>query len=517
MAFSKTPTMDTYSSQRIPVAWDLVLQAVSTSTDYPLLSGMTNMVPYKVPDSEGDLYAETRYGFAADQVVAGSNYVCRGMYVWEKTPGTIYYYCVVVNTATGICYVYTSTNGTTWSTVVNWSQTSTYPARFTEYITSTNTKYLILVTGTKGYRFTDNTSPTEITDADFPTPHVPWPVVLDGYLFLAKSETGDIYNSDLDDPTAWTAGSFISSELYPDDIRALVKIDNYLLAIGAQGSEYFYDAANATGTPLARVEGASLPFGTTFPNSIASSFDKVTFFANTNDGGYSMVSISGMKYELIPAEAMVHILTNQTFNGVITQTGVRGYYLRMQGELFYILNSKGNENDTDPEDYVYCYSFKNKRWCLFNLAGAARFPVFFSISGTTLKPLTYVAGHTTTGVFLGTMSAGYPNDVLPEGPFSIVQEAIIPPQAFGTLNRKTMSRLGVFYTTYDAVIALTLSYSDDGNVTFSTGRNPIHTVQGGAPFITQLGEFRYRGFKIYNPANNIQLYYLEADINKGMR
>lgn len=31
----------------------------------------------------------------------------------------------------------------------------------------------------------------------FPTPHVPTPVFLDGYIFLSKANTADIYNSDL--------------------------------------------------------------------------------------------------------------------------------------------------------------------------------------------------------------------------------------------------------------------------------------------------------------------------------
>ena len=515
MAYSKTPTLDTYSSQKIPVAWDLSLQAVSTTTDYPLLSGMINMVPYKVPNSD-ELYAETRYGFSAEQVVAGSSMVCRGMYVWEKTPGTVYYYCVVNNTSTNLNTIYTSTNGNTWTGVQTFTQSNTYPARFTEYITSTNVKSLILVTGTKGYIFDDETTPVEVPDADFPSPHLAWPVVIDGYLFLAKSETGDIYNSDLDDPTAWTAGSFISSELYPDDLRAILKIDNYLLAIGNQGSEYFYDAANATGTPLQRVEGASLPFGTTFPNSIASSFDQATFLANTNDGGYSMVTIKGMKYEMMPAEALMHITTNQLYNSVLTQTGVRGYYIRMQGQLFYVFNTRGDDNIADPPYYTFYYSFETKKWGLFNHAGD-RFPVFFSSSGTTLKPLTFVAGHTLTGVFMGTMSAGYPFDDMPEGVLQITQEIVIPPQSFGTLNRKTMNRLGAFYTTYETLIAMEIAYSDDGNSSFSAYRDFSGSVDSGFPFITQLGEFRYRGFKIYNPSNNLQLYYLEADINKGMR
>jgi len=105
------------------------------------------------------------------------------------------------------------------------------------------------------------TAGTEITSADFPTPHCPFPVFMDGYLFVAKSGTQDIYNSNLDDPALWTAGDYISAEMYPDKIVALSKNNNYIYALGSNSIEYFYDAAVATGSPLGRHDSAVQQFG----------------------------------------------------------------------------------------------------------------------------------------------------------------------------------------------------------------------------------------------------------------
>src|SRR4051812_38136300 len=52
VAFSKAPTTDTYSSQKIVPVFDLSLAAPAASTDIVFMSGATNMLPYKVPGSE---------------------------------------------------------------------------------------------------------------------------------------------------------------------------------------------------------------------------------------------------------------------------------------------------------------------------------------------------------------------------------------------------------------------------------------------------------------------------------
>jgi len=138
-----------------------------------------------------------------------------------------------------------------------------------------------MLDGVKGYVFTGpSTAPTEITDADFPTPHIPQPVFLDGYLFVAKANTQDIYNSDLDNPLLWTAGNFISAEMYPDKIVGLTKNNNYIYAVGRNSVEYLYDAANLT-SPLARHDSAVQQFGATSSGTIVATDTEVVMVGET--------------------------------------------------------------------------------------------------------------------------------------------------------------------------------------------------------------------------------------------
>lgn len=519
MAYTKTPEQSTYSSERIPAAYGINLRpgAVSTANKD---AGMINVIPFQNNKAGSkELWGETRYGLSGVSVVNSPGSVCRGTYVWEKTSSATYYF-VVVNTS-----VYTSTNGLTWTAVDTLLTNATTPVRFTEFIDSTNVKKLVLVDGVEGYVYTTNAAGTKITDADFPTPHVPFPVFIDGYLFLAKAGTGDIYNSNLNDPALWTAGDFISSELYPDDIQAILKVNNYLLAIGNQGSEYFYDAANATGSPLARYEGGNLPFGTSFPNLIATNKDTVVLLANNNDGEGVFKVIEGFKYKDIPCQFVLNLL-----NTSVNATGpsvVRGYFFRQQGELFYAVCFNGalTTTSTSTTTPTFAYSFSTGLWFELVYGLSTMFPVFFTASSTSNRLLTSVAGSLNGQVFFGLFSNLFNTDTINGlATTTIYQEIRTEPFDAGTLNVKTMSRFGIGYSSNNTSASsplISFQYTDNdwdsvsaGVITQGTNASGV----GGFPFATQLGIFRQRSFKVYtNNLNRTRWKFFEMDINKGQQ
>lgn len=522
MAFSNSPLYDTRSSVELPVVNNLSFLAGSTFSQ-----ALVNMIPESSTDGEGKptVYAVTRPGFnTLATVLSAADCVCRGMYVWEKTAGTIYYYVVTNRGATS--EVYTSTNGTSFTLVNTLPTSATSPVRFTEFIDSTNTKKLVMVDGTNGFVFTSNAAGTQIADPDFPSPHIPFPVFLNGRLYLAKANTGDIYNSDLNDPAVWTAGNFISTELYPDDIQALVKIDNYILAIGTQSGEYFYDAGNAIGTPLAKYEGATLPFGTIFPNAIASDKGTVMLMSTSIGSGVTFRVIEGFHHKTIESTGSF------AFNGLsLDNGGARGGFARVRGELFYSLVVSGANQSSLVQAHSYLYSVKHNVWCdaLITLLGPPGiqylWPAFFFHNGSTgLTTQTYVAGHSSGEVYFAKFddSIGYDNIPSLGGNINMYQQAILPFNDFGTGNIKTMSRMYVNYqrlsedTTYSKV---QIGWRDSiGGV--SSG--PFDLMGWGSPssgfpypVYTQLGQFRSRQLQVGIPAGLTRLYSVIVDINKG--
>jgi hypothetical protein len=521
MAYTSAPEKQTNATERTSLVHDIDIIPGFTDLSFAT-SGMTNILAFRKGE---ELYGETRDTISGNTVLAGGTCICRGMYVWEKTAGTVYYY--VVTTDGTNSRVYTSTTGLngSWSNVTTLTNNATTPVRFTEFIDSTNVKKLVLVDGLEGYVFTTNAAGTKIVDADFPTPHVPFPVFIDGYLFLAKAGTGDIYNSDLNDPALWTAGSFISSELYPDDVVALVKVNNYLLAIGKEGSEFFYDAANATASPLAREQGASLPFGTVFPNSIASNKDTVVLLAQNNDGSSVFKVIEGFKHADFPAPVILRVLSTQLSQSQISASSLRAYFIRQNGELFYVLNSSGTSIIPSITNTLVA-NLKEKQWVNFAFGGTTNdFPAMVSAPSTSGSMNTYVAGQYYGVVFFGKLIPNADYDTLDNGSvvWSIQQRIKVPPNNYGTLNRKFMSRLAINYQRNVETFPIKVQYSDDMMQTFSTQRDLIGyttgstAVDGGFPFLTQLGSFRQRGFSIYVASTKVRWLYLEVDINKGQQ
>jgi hypothetical protein len=540
MAYTSAPETQTNSSQRIPLAWGFDPLIENYGQQDGNGAGMNNVLAFTHRGADGapEIWGETRYPIEGVNV-STSHSVCRGMYVWEKTSTEIYRYVVVSDGASTA--VFTSPDGTTWTSVNSWATTSQTPVRFCEHINDTNTKTLFMAEGVRGYVFSTDAAGTQVVDADFPSPHVPFPIFLDGYIFLAKANTGDIYNSDLNQPTAWTAGSFISSEVYPDDIQALVKIDNYILAIGKQGCEYFYDAANAIASPLARQQGASLPFGTTIPNSIAYNFNTVVFLANGNDGEASFKVIEGLKHSELDGGGIIVSALNQLLQivGVVTPsaTKFRAAFFRQKGKLFYQLNPNGIDYDAgDTTSPTFVYDMELKVWgTLSYTAGVGNttkfYPILFTAPATSNNLHTYVAGHGLPGfsnIFFGTLGPGVGDGkdylyALDSGT-SIYQVMRTPEYDFGTMNRKFMARCGITYIPAVGATPSTiqLQWDDTGKyvnwntavdfqgINYSASTDPF-------PFITQLGQFRKRAFKVTCSTGMCQWRYLEVDINKGQQ
>jgi hypothetical protein len=459
-------------------------------------------------------------------VFTGTAESITGCYAWDKGSGVKYYF---VTTTVGI---YTAVTIGTWTRVTSFPATRSGNAGFTEFIDATNTKSLVIVNGTDGYVFTSNAAGTQIIDVDFPTPHVPFPIFLDGYLFLAKAATGDIYNSDLNNPAAWTPGSFISSELYPDDIKALAKVNNYLLAIGTYGCEYFYDAANATASPLARYEGGSLPFGVVTANSVASNLNKVVFLANNNDGELTLKYIEDFKHKDIDAGFLINALIEYAAEVSSIMGFFNGYFLRHGGQLLYVLVYRSTAANNR---IAFAYCFDTEMWItLADTNTTTAFSAWYA-SPPTLQAASILAG-TMTNAGTSTCYAGFygPSSGFPTTAvdvytgfagttYSINTQIRTKNLNFGTYNVKAMSRLGVYATFHSypgTTLSLTVKWTDDDYQTVTSGRTLSFTGTGTSnyPFINQLGQFRNRSFLIdYSGTSFIRYYDIEMDINKGQQ
>jgi hypothetical protein len=479
MPYSKTPAIQTYETKRVNFISNPQQRGTDATKDFRLLNMMVEVIKSPVGD-QSKYFIKSRPGVATAFTTATGE--GRGIYYWVKG-GTGYCMAVVGNK------VYA--NGTNVLTL----STSTGTVGFTEFVSSTGTVSLVLLDGTDGYVFSDSTTYTKITSANFPTPHVPVPIFIDAYIFVAKQGTADIYNSNLDDPLTWTAGDFISAEMYPDLIVTLTKNNNYIYAVGSTSVEYLYDVANATGSPLGRHDSAVQQFGTAARDSVVQTEVEVIMIGETNNGGHTVWTIDGFKATEIGIPAVKSALLAEGS----ALPNAQAFCIRVSGQKCYVICLTNR---------TLVYSFDTKMWHEWSTGTGA-----------------FLCSHATDGpngsAYMLDKSNGkiYTMDetIFTDAGTAINCVFTSAKLDFDTINRKFMYRLSIIGDVPDSTgadIAVSVQWSDDDYKTWSTARTL--NFNADLPKIDQLGQFRRRAFKLtYSLPHLLRLEGLEVDINKG--
>ena len=191
---------------------------------------------------------------------------------------------------------------------------------------------------------------TKITDADYPDPTVPGVEYLDGYFFVMDAD-GTIYNSDLEDPSSWNPLNYITAESESDSGVAIAKHQNYIVALKDYTTELFYDAANATGSPLAPYGNTAIQIGCAHGRSVAKLDGGLVFVSRSKSEGRSVHYFppeSLTPYEIANADI-------QRILGAATMTTVYAYSLRVDGHPLYLLTLK-------EDNITLVYDLATKTW-----------------------------------------------------------------------------------------------------------------------------------------------------------
>ena len=196
---------------------------------------------------------------------------------------------------------------------------------------STIGDYLFICDGTSGWIINSAGTVTAITDPDFPTPHIPVPTFIDGYILLAKGS--DVYNCILDTPSSWDSGQYLSAEMFPDPIVALARQNNQIVVFGETSVEFFYDAANVSGSPLNRNDATTLQMGCAMPYAVFQTEKTFMFVGQSESGGRAVWQVDGFQPKKISDEYIERILDGET-----TPLDCRGFGVRTMGHLFYVIN-----------------------------------------------------------------------------------------------------------------------------------------------------------------------------------
>lgn len=430
-----------------------------------------NMYPELIrsPISDGKkYYLKKRPGLFASYQLPVSATATRALFYWANNNTT-----------------YTAADGTLYANttpIITGMANSPAPVGICEY-RDDNEDVLFVCDGTSGWVVTLTNTITKITDANFPSPHIPSPVFLDGYIFLIKQGGQTIHNSTLLNPLTWPSDGFIDAEMFPDNLVGLARVQNYIAAVGSFSIEWFYDNANATGSPLQRNAPAVTQLGCPAPATINQTEKELILVGQTANGGRTIWVIDGFQPSEIANEPIREALDKEG-NSI---GGASAFTIQVSGHKFFVLNLTSAQR-------TFVFDFEEKMWHEWNSGGANT--GIFQMRWATDSAF----GVPTMIGYSGNQVYTFDPTVYTDNGVNIFCQATTVKVDFDSMMRKRIFRLTLVGDIPDTPnllpnqsIPMTVEWSDNDYNTWTTGDSL--NVAAQLPTIWQLGITRRRAFR----------------------
>lgn len=352
---------------------------------------------------------------------------------------------------------------------------------------------LTLGNGVKAYNYDPGGGLVQITDVDFPSSFVKGWSYLDGTTYVMNSGAS-IFGSGLNDPPTWDPLNVIIAQIEPDGGIALAKQLVYTIALKQWSTEVFYDAGNATGSPLGRVEGAKLAWGCASADSVRS-IDGILLWAATNrDASIQVVMVDNLKPKVVSTKPVERLLDQADFS-----TGnVFSWTTNIDGHRFYVLTLKAN-------NLTLAYDMKEDKWHQWTDKNGNYFPIVDS----TYLGLTRILQHETNGK-LYTLDSSYYND---DGDYITVD--IYTPNFDGGVRRKKQMNMLQFIADQTPGSILQVRKNDDDYAPTKWSNFRTVDLSMKRPFLMNCGSFHRRVHHFRHRCNTpfrIQAVEMQLDI-----
>jgi hypothetical protein len=485
MAFSKNPTTDTYSTEDIDLTREITTRGGNiTGKDEDYVNIFIEHTKSKQA-SDNRTFITKRAGSSV--FFNGAIGAPRGDLFWADQKKFLYAIGTTI-------YIRDLVANTTASQVVFVSTVG--DVGFSEYLYEDGTSVVLFSDGVKLGQISTTNVVTMCVDADLPPFFDPNIVVLDGYVFVAKLTTGDIYNSDLNAPLSWTPGGFINAEIEADSLVRLAKVNNYLVAFGKKTIEYFWDAGIATGSPLQRNDTPVKLIS--YLSGFAGEQNASYFIGKDYNGDIQVFKMYDFKVEPISTPSISRYLNSIRDD----YTQWKGNVVAFMGHKFYVI--------TAGSLTYYCDLDEDKLWMRLAYKATTTFPIYRATVITVSTAFTCIFHlNDGTGNWYQFDESVYQDD-------SVNYSCVLVTDAadFGTMNRKSMHRLSIQGDRPPAQADVLIQWSDDDYQTYNTGVSV--NLNQDLPCTRQLGNFRQRAFKLTFSANTLfRIQGMVADINKG--
>jgi hypothetical protein len=456
--------------KRIPLLIAPENRATSVDKDSRLVNGFSEK------QDDGDQYIYRRPGFTQTSQPSGGAAVGRGVFNWL---GNVY--AIFGNTlykdGVAVAGTVDTTNGV---------------YRFDSCLGAT--PKLQLGNGIEAYNYDTGAGLVNIGDVDFPSAFRKGWAYLNGTTYVALTGSGGIQNSDINDPTSWDALDIVVAQIEPDFNIALAKQLVYVIDFKQWSTEVFYDAANASGSPLARVEGAKVDFGCASQDSVQNIDGMLVWLTATKSPLRQVALMKGLKSEIVSNAAVERLLSSWTL------TTVYSWQLRVAGHRWYVITSVVN-------NITLVYDIDQLAWYQWTDASGNYVPIVSSTYAADNSP---VLQHASDGYLYTASMAAYADTA------GLIQVDIYTPGFDGGTQRKKTLTVMTFLADQVTGSTLQVRYNDDDYqaMKWSNFRNVDLGQQ--KPLLSNCGTFRRRAWNLrHRQAVEFRIQAVEPQLDVG--
>ena len=339
---------------------------------------------------------------------------------------------------------------------------------------------------------TANGSPTLTFTTSYPGTTVSGAVFVDGY-YVVGTPDGLLYNSNVEDPTTWQAINYIGVVSDADKLVAIGRTINYIVAMGSETTEFFYDAGTSPGSPFLPYQNSVLQFGAAGEDTLVQMDNTLVWVSTNRQKGFQVMALAGQTPQIISNQYIERIINNADPDQMYA------FSIKTAGHSLYILTLK----DTG---YTLVYDMAQHGWTYWTSTENNVEGYFKLIHYTKFQDKNFLQHETNGKSYI--FNQNYYNDY--GNPITVLCRT--PLVDFGNNDRKFFAGAQVVGDKVDSYALL--RYTNDDYQNYS---NWV-TINLSSPKsqANRLGQGRRRSFDLLHADNvPLRLQYLEIDFEQG--
>jgi hypothetical protein len=369
------------------------------------------------------------------------------------------------------------------------------PATFTPILNQANPQ-IFIKTVSSGYYLNAQNVTTKIVDSNYPVNTVPGSVYLDGTTYVMDT-LGNIWGSaNLNDVSTWDPLNVIVAGNQPDIPVYLALQVTYIVAIKSNSIQFFYDAGNTTGSPLAEVPGTIINFGCADPASVQQFEDVIVFVTNNIEGISRVAIMKNLQPQIVSTPFVERVLRlNGLGYGEITSL-----LINLDGHIIYVITNQSL-------NVSMAYDIEQKLWYQWTDASGNMYPVAAVTNGyPTLNSLICID-------YSGNVNYLSPHYATPNDNGVVPPVDIYTPNFDGGIDRQKFLHMMRFNGDQQAGSKLKVRSSDDDYKKYTNFRTVDLSIR--RPVLDNCGAFYRRSWHLRHQSNTpfrLNAVALEMDV-----